>query len=553
MLLRIVTAVAVLALCRCDEGEWKEVRISQGVLRGRKDPEGPYAFYNIPYATAPIGADRYKAPLPAPVWSQPRDAVDEQVMCYQGKHPLVEQQGLMKEDCLIANVFVPDTDQKNLPVIVYVHGGAFELGSGNAIKLKNLVREKNVIVVTFNYRLGVQGFLCLGTEDAPGNAGLKDQVALLKWVQKNIASFGGDPDNVTILGGSAGSISVSLLMLSKSAEGLFTKVVPESGVSVSSFATQIDPIGKAKNYARMLNFHDVDDFYALQAFYKNTPIESLVTGTFLDIKNISLIFYPCVERQTDKEAFLTEAPINIIRKGNYKKVPVLVGVSNMEGLLQMLNYERWKNDVNENFSDFLPADLQFESEKEKKEIAQKVKEFYFKGKPVGDETVLDYVEYFGDVMFAYPTLRTVRLQVENGHDQIYLYEYSFVDEQTPVVPHTNVRGADHCAQSMAIFDGVAFVSTDESNLTPEFKRMKATLRDIWYNFAVYGKPVPEGSPLPAWPATDASGSPYMSLGREIELRNSFLKRSATLWDGLYQKYYRVSEPPQPPTKGRTEL
>ncbi|CAH0600392.1 unnamed protein product [Chrysodeixis includens] len=553
MLLRVVTVVAVLALCSCDEGEWKEVRIAQGVLRGRKDPSGPYIFYNIPYATAPTGRDRYKAPLPAPVWSEPRDAVDEKVTCFQGKNPFINV-GVMKEDCLIANVWVPDTEEKNLPVMVYVHGGAFELGLGNMVPSSHLVNEKNVIVVTFNYRLGVQGFLCLGTEDAPGNAGMKDQVALLKWVQKNIASFGGNPDDVTILGGSAGSISVSLLMLSKSAEGLFTKVVPESGVSVSSIAVQIDPIENAKYYARLLNFHDVDDFYALEEFYKNTPLESLVVGTFWDIKNVTLVFYPCIERQTDEEAFLTDSPYNIIKNGNYKKVPVLVGVSNMEGILQMMNYERWKNEMNENFSDFLPADLQFKNEKEKKEVAQKVKEFYFRGKPVGQESVLDYVEYFGDVMFAYPTLRTVSLLVESGHDQIYLYEYSFVDEHTPVVPHTNVRGADHCAQSMSIFDGVPFGTPDESNLTPEYKRMKATMRDIWYNFVVHGKPVPEGSPLPAWPATDATGSPYMSLGREIDLLDSFLKRSASLWDKLYAKYYRQSKaPPQPPKKDRSEL
>ncbi|XP_026726281.1 juvenile hormone esterase-like [Trichoplusia ni] len=545
MLFRIVISLAVLGPCSCDV--WKEVRISQGVLRGRKESNGPYTFYNIPYATAPTGPDRYKAPLPAPIWSRPRYSIDEQVICFQGKNPFVTE-GTMKEDCLIANVFVPDTEQKKLPVMVYVHGGAFELGLGNMMTFNHLIRQKNVIVVTFNYRLSVQGFLCLGTEDVPGNAGMKDQVALLKWVQGNIASFGGDPDNVTILGSSSDSISVSLLMLSKSTEGLFTKVVPESGVSVSSIAIQIDPIENAKNYARMLNFHNVDDFYALEAFYKNNPLESLVIGTFLGIKNISLIFYPCVERSTDKEAFLTDAPINIIRNGNYKKVPVLVGITNMEGFVQMVNFERWKIEMNDKFSDFLPADLQFGSEKEKAEIAQEVKEFYFKGKPVGDETVLDYIEYFGDVYFSYPTLRTVRLQVENGHDQIYLYEYSFVDEQTPVVPHTNVRLAAHCAQSMAIFDEETFVP-DESNLTPEYKIMKATMRDIWYNFAVHGKPLMGGLSVMAWPATDASGSPCMSLGREIVLRHSFLKGSASLWDALYQKYYRVPRaPPQPPTE-----
>lgn len=137
----------------------------------------------------------------------------------------------MKEDCLIANVYIPDTEDKNLPVYVYVHGGAFQLGWSNMLVPKALVSEHTIIIVTFNYRVGIHGFLCLGTEDAPGNAGMKDQVALLRWVKKNIPNFGGNPDDVTIGGHSSGSASVDLLMLSKSAEGLFNKVIPESGAT----------------------------------------------------------------------------------------------------------------------------------------------------------------------------------------------------------------------------------------------------------------------------------------------------------------------------------
>lgn len=119
-----------------------------------------------------------------------------------------------------------------------------------------------------NYRVGIHGFLCLGTEDAPGNAGMKDQVALLRWVKKNIANFGGNPDDVTIGGHSSGSASVDLLMLSKSAEGLFNKVIPESGVSTSVFTIQSEPLENAKWFAKANNFTDVDDVYALEQFYK---------------------------------------------------------------------------------------------------------------------------------------------------------------------------------------------------------------------------------------------------------------------------------------------
>lgn len=224
---KILILLSVVTLGYCDDGEWKQVRTAQGEVRGRKDPAGGlYAFLNIPYAKVPVGTDRFKAPLPGPIWLEPLDAIDKGIICMQPPSPFFDTSSkVMQEDCLITNVYVPDTDDKNLPVVVYIHGGAFEIGFGNMMTPKHLVRNKKVIVVNFNYRLGVHGFLCLGTEDAPGNAGLKDQVALLRWVNKNIASFGGNPDDVTIAGYSAGSVSVDLLMLSKSAKGLFNKVI----------------------------------------------------------------------------------------------------------------------------------------------------------------------------------------------------------------------------------------------------------------------------------------------------------------------------------------
>ncbi|CAB3245203.1 unnamed protein product [Arctia plantaginis] len=159
--------------------------------------------------------------------------------------------------------------------------------------------------------VSVNGFLCLGTEDIPGNAGMKDQVALLKWVQKNIAAFGGNPNDVTIAGYSAGSISVDLLTISKSAEGLFHKVIPESGSVLSTFASQSNPLQNAKGYAKTLNFTNVDDIYQLEEFYKTLSYETWM-GQAFDFDD-PYFFIPCVERETDDGAFLTESPINILK------------------------------------------------------------------------------------------------------------------------------------------------------------------------------------------------------------------------------------------------
>ncbi|KAJ8734933.1 hypothetical protein PYW08_014183 [Mythimna loreyi] len=540
----LLCVTAVLA-----DDEWREVNTAQGPVRGRKHPtEDIYTFFNIPYATAPVGVHKFKAPLPPPVWEEPFDAVDKPVKCPQ---PLVPVEELLstttKENCLIANVYVPNTTNKNLTVLVFIHGGAFAMGFGDLFTGTQLMTKKDIIIVTFNYRLGIHGFLCLGTEDVPGNAGLKDQVELLRWVQKNIASFGGNPNDVTVAGYNSGSACADLLMLSKSAEGLFHRVLLESEVSLASFAVQRDPLEVAKIFARKKNFTNVDDIYALEEFYKTASFEQLTSFLFVDRTDSTFFFTPCVEQDTGDGAFLTESPLSIFKKGNYKKLPVLYGFANMEGQIRLNLFNFWKRKMNEKFSNFLPGNLKFESEEKKEVVAKEVKEFYFGDKPVDEDNILKYVEYFSDVMYIYPTLWAIKLHVEAGNNQVYLYEYSFVDENVPYVNHTNVRGAKHCAPTVAVLDGAADVTQQNKSLaTPEFKEMQKILREIWHNFIKTGKPVPEGSSLPAWPPVSVNRSPHMELDKKLELRGVVLENRTRFWDNIYQRYHRDPVPPPAP-------
>ncbi|XP_075984546.1 juvenile hormone esterase-like [Anticarsia gemmatalis] len=550
----VLLGVAV-AASETARGEWWQVNIAQGPVRGRRHPSGTFhSFYNIPYATAPTNGDKFKAPLPPPTWQKPYYNGDDLIICPQSEFgELMPGNTKAQEDCLITNVHVPDTEKENLPVVVYVHGGAFQMGVGEWLKSTNLMKNKDIIIVTFNYRLGIHGFLCLGTEDAPGNAGMKDQVALLRWVQQNIAAFGGNPDDVTIAGFSAGSTSVDLLMLSKSAEGLFHRVIPESGANIGVFAVQSDPLQTAKDHARKLNFTNVDDIYALEQFYKTLPYDVLTADAFMDRTDSTFVFAPCVERDTGGEEFLTESPLSILKRGDYKKVPLLYGFANMEGLMRINFFELWKSRMDEKFSDFIPADLQFKTEAEKEKVAKKIRRFYFGDKPIDNDNVLRYVDYFSDVMFVYSTLKAVKLHIEAGHNEVYLYEYSFVDDDTPVVPYTDVRGAMHCAQTFAVFDGNNG-TIPESTLTEEYQSMKKSIREIWRNFIKTGKPVLEGSSLPAWPAVGADMSPHMSLGQKVELRGVLAEESMRFWDNIYDQYYREPiPPPQPSPKLHSEL
>ncbi|XP_063834792.1 esterase FE4-like [Ostrinia nubilalis] len=562
--MRSVELVLCLCLCLGARGEGGErearlVRSPQGPVKGYKDPgDSIFVFYGIPYATAPTGADKFKAPLPASTWLEPLEAVDDNIICPQAElHHVAFENKTKQENCLIANVFVPDTNQKKLPVVVYVHGGAYQVGFGNLHTPKNLARSKRVIVVTFNYRLGVHGFLCLGTEKVPGNAGMKDQVQLLHWVKRNIASYGGNPEDVTLAGYSAGSSAVDLLMISPITRELFNKVISDSGSNLAPWSVQVDPLENAKIFAKSNGFENVVDVYALEEFYTTASYDVLTSDPFMDRTDFTFVFSPCIERNTEG-AFLTESPYNILKNGNYRKVPVLLGFAGMEGLFRLNLFETWKDKMNADFSAFLPQDLQFESEEQKAAVVKNIKEFYFGKKPVSadEESVLSYINFMSDLYFTYSTLRALNLHVNAGHDKIFLYEYNFVEDSTPIVPHTqDVRGATHCAQTIAVLDGsnIDVPSEDESNISDELRTMKKLMRELWLNFMMTGSPVPAGSGLPAWPAAGAGGAPHMSLARTLRLRGALLEERARFWDAIYERHYRAPAPPPPPPARRSEL
>ncbi|XP_049887139.1 juvenile hormone esterase-like [Pectinophora gossypiella] len=558
---RLLCVVAVCAYAQAFLEDSRVVRTAQGSVRGYRAPEGDlFVFYGIPYATAPTGKDRFKAPLPGPIWMTTLDAVDKGIICPQAD-PWKMMAGLnktMQEDCLLANVYVPDTEETNLPVVVMVHGGAYQIGFGDMGTPKNIVRSKKVIVVNFNYRLGAHGFLCLGTPDVPGNAGMKDQVAALRWVNKNIAKFGGNPNEVTISGYSAGSSAVDLLMLSKTTKGLYHRVIPESGANVAMWSVQVDPVDNAVMFAKSLIFDNVSDIYALEEFYKTLSYEKLMSDAHLVRKDNDFLFSPCVERNTGVEMFLDDNPVNILKKGKYNKVPMLYGFANMEGLFRVqFGFDQFVVGMNEKFSDFLPRDLQFESEAEKEKVAKEIKEFYFGDKNIGPETILGYIDLFTDVMFAYPTLRAVQLHLEAGHDKIYLYEFAFAPEVLPMPKGVTVKvdGANHCAQTSTVLDGGGMImhNKDESQLSEDVLKMKALTRELWLNFMTTGNPTPPGSKLPSWSPVGAGRSPHMLLDLSPRMRGELLPERARFWDDIYSRYYRAPAPPPTPPPRHSEL
>lgn len=216
-----------------------------GSLRGVREG-GVTSFKGIPYAAPPVGAARWQPPSPADRWDGVRDASEFGPACYQPTIPgaangiYYEEVGAMSEDCLSLNVWAPQ-DAENAPVFVWIHGGALVSGA-SSFEMYDGARmaKQGVVVVSINYRLGVLGFLAhpelsaQSPDGTSGNYGLMDQIEALRWIETNIAAFGGDPDNVTIAGESAGALSVMWLMTSPSARGLFDKAIMESAYMISS-------------------------------------------------------------------------------------------------------------------------------------------------------------------------------------------------------------------------------------------------------------------------------------------------------------------------------
>jgi para-nitrobenzyl esterase len=292
------------------------VAIDQGPLTGASDG-GVDSYKGIPYAASPVGALRWQAPQPGPHWSAPRDATAFGPACPQHitEGGMVARAKLpQNEDCLTLNVWAP-TGAKNLPVMVWIHGGGFDQGSA-ALPLFNgaALAHRGVVLVSFNYRLGRLGFFPYpGLADA--NFGLLDQIAALKWVQRNIAVFGGDPHNVTIFGESAGGVAVDMLMTSPLAKGLFVKAISESGGLFGPTPKIEDGRKGALEFAAKLN---AKDLAALRA----ASVDAILNAADYNDDG------PVIDGKV-----LLEDPRDAFPAGHQLAIPYLTGSNSNEGAM----------------------------------------------------------------------------------------------------------------------------------------------------------------------------------------------------------------------------
>ncbi|CAH2233120.1 jg13984 [Pararge aegeria aegeria] len=363
------------------------VTVNEGSLRGavQKLYNGSdyYSFQGIPYAQPPVGKLRFKAPLPPQPWEGILDATKHGPVCPQTTPTRELLEG--DENCLFLNVYTRSLKMESkLPVMVYIHGGGYLSGSGNDDMYgPKFLLSQNIILVTINYRLEVFGFLCLDTPEVPGNAGLKDQVAAFRWIKNNIDQFGGDPENVTIFGESAGGASVSLHMLSSMSKGLFTRAISQSGVCLNDWAHDVEGKKRSFRIAKIFG-KETDDMDELLGFLQSVPAKKLVGLNFKvgtedeKYRGLHVRFGPVVEKKFEKaEAFLTENPLDLLYSGKFHPIPLLIGYNTGEGLV-VSHSEAKKLDVKNKFPSFhVPAEIAVKvSEVKLKEFGERVKAFY---------------------------------------------------------------------------------------------------------------------------------------------------------------------------------
>ncbi|XP_026318639.1 bile salt-activated lipase-like [Hyposmocoma kahamanoa] len=515
-----------------------EVEIEQGIVSGIISADGSILEYiGIPYATA-NSSNRFQDPYPPPKWEGVYKARYEYT-CPQH----IPWLGVIgSEDCLKINVYVPAKAQAPLPVMVWIHGGAFKLGSGGKMLYgPKFLLKKDVILVTFNYRLGILGFLCLGIKEAPGNAGIKDQIAALKWVKKNIAKFGGDPDNVTVFGESAGGASSSVLLASEATKGLFNRVIIQSGSVLSGRAINRNPVWVASIIAKTIG-HETDDPNKLYEIFAKADYKDLIAVNakkplhkYSDSQVLNL---PCVEKTFEGvEPAINDSPYNLL-KNKPKNIPIIYGTTTQEGFFLLADEtEQSLQEKNDMF--LFASDLEFPSIEKAEEIDKKLKEFYFGNKKIDMSVKFKVSDLYTHLYFEMPVMLEAELLLENNTTPVYNYIFNYSGGRNFLkygLGFGNQIGACHTDELLYLFDGYLwpYPINDKDQL------MIDSMTTIWTNFAKYGHPTLSlSATLPVtWEPSTRDKLQFLYIDDRLKMGPMPNPEAYQMWRDIYNNYRR---------------
>ncbi|HVZ16149.1 MAG TPA: carboxylesterase/lipase family protein [Terriglobales bacterium] len=459
-----------------------QVKTQSGVVEGKTGTDGKVKeFLGIPYAAPPVGDLRWKEPQPVKPWTGVKKATEFGPHCVQGRifGDMVFPDPGASEDCLTLNVWTPDVSGKTkLPVMVWIYGGGFQAGATSEPRQNGeFLVHKGVVVVSMNYRLGIFGFFSHPelTRESPhhasGNYGLMDQAAAIDWVKKNIAAFGGDPNNITIFGESAGSFSVCAQMASPLSKNLISKAIGESGAFFGKELHAQVLSTTEQNGAKFAQEVGADSLAKLRAM----PAQQLLDAV---MKGDSFRFAPNIDGY-----FLPESVEAIYKKGDQAHVPLLAGWNHDEGSWMQFfgkdaptvaNYE---TKVKEQYGDAASDILKLFPAKDEEQVKASA----------GALSTADFI--------AYGTWKWIESQKQTGDAPVYRYEFDQAppageDAKDPLAG----KLAYHSAEIEYVFQtlkskGLPFTKDDYA--------VSDVMSTYWTNFARTGNPNSNG--LPTWP------------------------------------------------------
>jgi para-nitrobenzyl esterase len=491
-----------------------DVRTQQGVVRGRMD-EGVATFKGIPYAAPPFGANRFRPPQAAERWNGVREAFNygptvPKPPYFPPFDVLLPEPAIPGEECLNLNIWTPDVGRTGLPVMVWIHGGAFANGS-SAIPQYDGSRfaRDGVVCVTINYRLGADGFLYLG--HGFSNLGLLDQVAALAWVQENIAAFGGDPNNVTIFGESAGAMSASTLLSVPRTKGLFRRMIAESGAGhhvLSSATAQ-----KVGQYlAEKLGVEATREAIAAVPIERLLQVQVELSGDVFnnpdparwgEVAGNLMPFEPVIDGD-----ILPARPIDSIVAGAGAGVDVLIGTNTDEEMLFMLpngsiNY------INEGALTGAIAAYGLP-------VAETIA-IYRKIRPNASTGEL-FVYILTDWFFRIPAIRLAEAHTK-GSGATYMYEFAWRSPQ-----FDGKLGACHYLEVPFAFDTLDKEGFEGLLGADPPQQLASAMHAAWVAFANSGNP--------GWPQYDLNRRATMRFDTKQELVEDPRSAERLLWEGL---------------------
>jgi para-nitrobenzyl esterase len=469
------------------------VSVTGGSVRGAALKDGGAVFKGIPYAQPPLAELRWKAPLAPKPWAGVREALQFGGTC--SMNPIWGMPKVMNEDCLYLNVWAPAWPPEALkPVMVWIHGGGNVAGSGNE-NGESLMRH-GVVLVSFNYRLGIFGFLAHPelTAETPdhtsGNYGLMDQIAALQWVQENIKKFGGDPGNVTIFGESAGAMDVNLLMVSPLAKGLFGRVIAESGSVLLSGGAM--PLSEAEQrgvkFAELAGIgNGAGGLKALRAASVEQLLEAF--GKFAAPSGVPPSLMVAIDGRV-----LPESPAAVFASGKQIPAALIIGVNAREfgGPPDAADV---KKDIEKLYGGLAAQALPLYG------ISTAADGKTTQGAPdplYGDAGA----QWMTDITFRCPSAVVASWNSRAGQPT---YQYQF----SRGIPGHPEIGAVHASEVVYVFGNLDDKRPMRPNYDAADSAISKAMQEYWTNFAKTGNP--DGNGVPAWPAYTADTRQYMEF------------------------------------------